>query len=112
MVLPRATRTAPVSVATSTITSGLSCVDGVRQRVGQHEPALGVGVVDLAGATAVVVDDVARPHGVGADGVLRGGDQTGHPHRTADGGQRAEDGDDDAATGHVALHRRHALGRS
>ena len=39
---------------------GIELVHGVGQPVGQHEPALGVGVGDLGGAAAVVGDDVAR----------------------------------------------------
>ena len=33
---------------------GVELVDGVRERVGQHQPALGVGVGDLGGPAAVV----------------------------------------------------------
>ena len=54
--LPSATAFAPVRVARSTSRSGASSRDRVRQRVGEHQPALGVGVVGLAGQAAVVAD--------------------------------------------------------
>ena len=76
---PSATFIAPVSVATSTSDVGVELVDGVRERVGEHQPALGVGVGDLAGAAAVVADHVAGTQRVAADGVLGGGDQADRP---------------------------------
>ena len=76
---PSATFIAPVRVATSTSDVGLELGDGVRHRVGEHQPALGVGVGDLAGAAAVVADHVAGAHRVAADGVLGGGHQADRP---------------------------------
>ena len=51
--VPSAVRTAPVSVARSTIASG-SSRDGDRERVGEDEPSLGVGVEHLDRLAAAV----------------------------------------------------------
>ena len=104
---PRATFIAPVRVATSTSASGVELGDGVRERVGEHQPALGVGVGDLGGAAAVV----ARSRRRGAarrrrrrsrrpatSPVTRTGQSTAASARQ----HRHHDG----AAGHVALHGR------
>ena len=57
---PSACFIAPVSVATSTRTVAPSSQPGVRQRVGQDQPPLGVGVAHLGGPPADVPDDVGR----------------------------------------------------
>ena len=54
---------------------------GVRQRVGEHQPALGVGVGGLAGGAAVVPDDVAGAERRAADHVLRQRRERGDPDR-------------------------------
>ena len=43
---PNAVRAAPVSVAKSTIKPGL-ILDRLGQRIGQHQPPFGIGIVDL-----------------------------------------------------------------
>ena len=62
---------------------GVELVHGVGQAVGEHEPALGVGVGDLGGAAAVLRDHVAGPHRGAADGVLGDRQQAGDPDRAA-----------------------------
>jgi hypothetical protein len=63
---PSATRAAPVSVAMSTRMSAL--LVGERQRIGEDEPALGVGVADLDGEALAAPEDVAGPEGGAGDG--------------------------------------------
>ena len=58
MPSPSATTHAPVSVAVSTISCGL-LLGQVRERVGEHQPALGVGVQDLGRRAAAMRDHVA-----------------------------------------------------
>ena len=95
----------------STSDVGVELGDGVRQRVGHHQPPLGVGVGDLGGAPAVVAYHVTGAQRVAADGVLGGGDQAGDPHRAADGrAARPAPTMHHGAAGHVALHVDHRLG--
>ena len=54
-------RMCPVRVATSTIRSGF-CSVARDQRVGEHQPPLGVGVEHLDGGAAVHGEHVAGPH--------------------------------------------------
>ncbi len=56
-------------------------------------------------------DHVAGPQGVTADGVLRTGQQPGHPHRAAHLAEGGEHRQHDAGAGHVPLHGGHAVGR-
>ena len=65
---------------------GASCVDRVRERVGEHQPALGVGVGALAGEAAVVADHVAGPERRAADHVLGERGERGDPYRQAQRG--------------------------
>ena len=60
--VPSARMQAPVSVAMSTIAS-TPLLGGQHQRVGHHQPALGVGVDDLDGRAAADRDHVAERHG-------------------------------------------------
>ena len=83
--LPERDDDAPVSVARSTTARGLE-VDRTRQRVGEHEPPLGVGVGDLDRVPVYFAHDVAR-----AD-------------RRADGfSGRAEDAHDGTGSSSVAI---------
>ena len=60
---------APVSVAMSTIASA-PVLARQHERVGHHEPALGVGVEDLDGRAAADRDHVAERHRACPDGML------------------------------------------
>ena len=91
----------------STSGVGVELLHRVGQPVGQHEPTLGVGVGDLGGAAAVLGDHVAGAHRGAADGVLGHRQQSGHPHRAVDRGERGHHGGDHGGAGHVALHRDH-----
>ena len=88
---------------------GLEPVHGVRQRVGEDQAALGIGVEHFGRPAAVVRDDVTGADGVAADRVLGGGHhpvtRTGQPQPA----QRRHHRHHHGAPGHVALHRRHAL---
>ena len=72
---------------------GLEVGVGVGQRVGEDEPALGVGVEHLDRAAAVLRDHVAGPVGRRARQVLGGGDQAGHPRAYVQIAQRGHDRD-------------------
>ena len=81
------------------------------ERVGEHEPAFGVGVDDLDRLAGHRGEDVARPDGVAVRHVL---DQADH----ADGvdlglaaRERMHEADDAGRAAHVALHVLHAGGR-
>ena len=84
-------------------------VDGVGHRVREHQPTLGVGVEHLGRPAAVLGEHVAGTQGVAADRVLGGGDEPGDAEGAAHPAQRRHHGHHDRATGHVALHRGHAL---
>ena len=53
---------------------------GKRQRVGEHQASLGIGIADLDGLAGAALEDVARPEGVAGDAVLGGGDQHAQAH--------------------------------
>jgi hypothetical protein len=83
----------------------------IRERVGEDDPPLGIGVVDLHGDARVQPQDVARPHRRPGGQVLdqrqeRHHPQTGPPLRHA-----AHRGDHCRRPGHVVLHRCHVGGR-
>ena len=89
----------------------LEAVLGVPERVGEHEPALGVGVEHLDGLARHGGDDVAGPLGGAGGHVL---DQPGDADRVAfrlAPGQRLHQADYDAGAAHVPLHVFHAGGR-
>ena len=83
----------------------------VPERVGEHEPALGVGVDDLDRLAVGGREDVAGPERVAARHVLRRGDDGEHAHREAELGDRADALDHGGAAGHVALHVLHVQRR-
>ena len=62
---------------------------GVGQRVGQHEPALGVGVEHLDRRPAVVMDDVTGPLRGAARHVLGEAEVAGDGHRQSELGDRS-----------------------
>ena len=91
----------------STIEVGLA-LDGPAERVGEHQPALGIGVGDLDRRAVVRREHVAGPERRAADHVLRERGEAGDPDRQpepGDGEHRLHDG---GGAGHVLLHRRHA----
>ena len=90
---------------------GLEVGVGVGQRVGEHQPPLGVGVEHLDGAAAVLRDHVSRPVGRPAGQVLGGRDQAGDPRPDTQLAQRRHDRDHGATRRHVGLHRHHRLAR-
>ena len=80
----------------------------VQQAVGQHEAALGVGVVDLDAGPVHRADDVSRAHRLVADHVFSRADHSQQPDRNAKLRDRAEGFEYRCATGHVELHVHHA----
>ena len=109
MELPSATRAAPVSVARSTMRSGASTVVRVGERVGEHQPALRVGVEHLDRPAAVVGDDVPHPHRGAGRHVLRRRHQAGDPDRAAEPASADMARDHRGPAGHVGLHGLHAV---
>ncbi len=81
---------------------------GVREGVGEHEPALGVGAAHLGGASADVGQHVTGPVGGPRDGVLGQRHQGGHPHGQPQPGDGVEHGEDGGPAGHVGVHLPHA----
>jgi hypothetical protein len=75
----------------------------VPERVGEDQPALGVGVGHLDGEAGGGRDHVRRPDGVGADHVLARRDDAEDGDRQRQLGDRAERGEHRRAAGHVAL---------
>ena len=100
----------PVSVARSSTCVAPSRRD-VPERVGEHEPALGVGVDDLDRLAVRGAEDVAGPERVAAGQVLGGGEDGDRAHRSAERGERADPVQRPGAAGHVALHVLHPAGR-
>ena len=84
---PSAIRAAPVRVAKSTISSGLSSAARV-ERVGEDQPPLGVGIVDLDGQALARLDDVAGAVGGAGHRILDRRDQQMQPDRQALGGDQ------------------------
>ena len=84
---------------------------GIRERVSQDKPPLGVGVADEAGASAVVRDHVAWLHRRRAERVLRRRQQPGDLDRHLEVAQRPHNGDHHAGACHVALHGHHRVAR-
>ena len=83
----------------------------VPERVGEHEPSLGVGVDDLDRLAVRGAEDVAGPERVAAGQVLGGGEGGDRAHRRAERGERADPVQRPGAAGHVALHVLHPAGR-
>ena len=82
-------------------------VDRVGEAVGQHEPALGVGVVDLDRHAGLGAHDVAGLDRAAARQVLGRADHAGDPHRQAERGDRADGLEHRGAARHVELHLVH-----
>ena len=83
---------------------------GAGQDVGQDQPALGVGVADLDGQALAAVQDVARPEGVGGDGVLDRRHQHHQPHGQAGLHDQTTEGERMGRAAHVLLHVAHPGG--
>ena len=107
---PSATTTAPVSVATSTIASAPSSTAS-DERVGENEPAFGVGVQHLDGLAVADGQHVAGPHGSAARHVLHERHVGHHTCLDPEIAQRRHGGDHRRGARHVGLHRFHAAGR-
>ena len=84
---------------------------GPRQRIGQDQPTLGVGIADLDGEPLARGEDVARPHGVAGDGVLHHRGQHRQAHRQLGGHDPPAKRQGMGRTAHVLLHLPHAGGR-
>ena len=102
--LPSASTIAPVSVATS-IDRVRVLLRGAGQRVGQDQPALGVGVEHLDGLAAVHAQDVTRAGGGAGRHVLGQCQPAGDVDAQAEPGGRDDGGEDGGGAAHVALHR-------
>ncbi len=83
---------------------------GVRERVGEHEPSLGVGVRDLDRLAVERGHDVAGPVRPPARHVLAGRHDREHAQRKPELRDRPHGRDDGTAAGHVAFHLLHAGG--
>ena len=88
---------------------GFEAAVGVGEGVGDHDPALGDGVVDLTGQAAVVADHVAGAVGGAGDHVLGERGQAGHLDRQAQGGGGQGGADDRGGAAHVLAHEQHVL---
>ena len=102
---------APVRVARSIIAAGDQILLRVVEKIGEDEPALGVGVDDLDGLAGHRGDDVAGTLRIGIRHVLDEADNAddiglGLPLR-----QRGDGAGDGSGAAHVALHVLHAAGR-
>jgi hypothetical protein len=88
---------------------GLQVAVGVGQPVGEHQPALGIGVQHLDGAPAVLRDDVAGSLRRTARHVLGGADQGRDAQREAQVGHGAQGPQHGGSAAHVGLHGEHAV---
>ena len=104
---PSATRAAPVSVAKSTISSGL-LLGRPGQRVGKDQPAFGVGVVDLDEQALARLDDVAGAEGRARHGILDRRDQQVKPHGQLLADDQPRQRERMRRAAHVLLHQPHA----
>ena len=91
---PSATRMAPVSVARSTMNCGLKRSWRVPERVGEHEPAFGVGVDDLDGLPGHGFHDVAGALGVAVGHVFDEADDADDVGLRLAGGERVHQAGD------------------
>ena len=82
---------------------------GVAEHVGQGEPSLGVGVVDLDGFPVFRPEDVVGPVGVPAGHVLGCPDQAVDLQREAQGADSPHGRQDGAGPGLVPLHGAHVV---
>ena len=83
---------------------------GIGQRVAQHHPAFGVGVVDLHADPGAGGDHFARPIRLRADRVLHRRHQQGQPHRQTLRHHQPGQGQCVRGAAHVLLHVAHAVG--
>mmetsp|Transcript_25918 Transcript_25918/g.40813 ORF Transcript_25918/g.40813 Transcript_25918/m.40813 type:complete len:226 (-) Transcript_25918:322-999(-) len=83
-------------------------VGGVRYAIGEYQPALGVGVVDLHGLARFHGEDVVVADGRGSDGVLHDGEY----QRELDGESElhggAEGSEESGGASHVVFHSAHS----
>ena len=84
---------------------------GERQRVGEHQPALGVGVVDLDGQPLAARQDVARPHRRAGDRVLHRRHQEAQAHVEPEPHHHVGEAHGGGRPAHVLLHQPHGGGR-
>ena len=83
---------------------------GIGQGIGQHQPALGIGVDDLDGLAVHGGDDVTRTRSRAAGHVFRHGQQTGDAQgwlQTTNRGNSAQHG---GGSAHVVFHFLHRVG--
>ena len=88
-----------------------SLLVGQRQRVGQHQTALGVGVADLDGDALTAGQHVAGAEGIGGNGVLDRRDQHPEPDLQARRHDHRGEAQHIGRAAHVLLHQQHAAGR-
>ena len=86
-------------------------LSGAGQRIGEHEAALGVGVVHHHGLAVAGAEDVSRPRSRRSRIVLGGRHDSGDRHRHALPGHRRHGGEHRGRAGHVAFHGPHPGGR-
>ena len=86
-------------------------IDGHAQHVGQHEPALGVGVVDFDRPAVAGREHVAQLVRRRAGHVFDQAHQADHVDRQLEPGDRLHRAEHGRGAGHVALHREHRVGR-
>ena len=89
----------------------LEAVLAIPQRIGQHEPAFGIGVQHLDRLARHRGDDVARPLCRARRHVLDKADDADRIHLGLARGQQPHQADDDGGAGHVPFHVVHAGGR-
>ena len=81
---------------------------GERERVGQHQSALGVGIADLDADAFARCVDVARAEAGARDGILHRRDDHAQPHLELARHDHVRQRQGGGAAGHVLLHVEHA----
>ena len=84
---------------------------GERQRVAEHEPALGIGVADFDAQALARREHVAGPIGVAADRILDRRNQHAKLDANSGGHQQVREPERNGRPTHVLLHERHAGAR-
>ncbi len=108
---PSAVTMLPVSVARSTMADGRRCAHRPGQRVGQHQPALRIGVDHLDRGAVAHAQHVGRAVAGGPGRVLRHGEHGDGRGRGSPPGQRQHRPGAGGGTRHVGPHLLHARGR-
>ena len=80
---------------------------GERERIGENEAALGVGVADLDGEAVARAVDVERPERAAGDRILDGRNEHAQPHRQLPVHDHVGEREHGRGAAHVLLHQQH-----